>query len=58
MKKQKLAKELSDMVNYCVSRRFEDFQASQQHRKCFGLTQLFGFFNIPASIAQVVNRLE
>ncbi|XP_041365135.1 inactive phospholipase C-like protein 2 isoform X2 [Gigantopelta aegis] len=33
VKKQKLAKELSDMVNYCVSRRFEDFQISQQHQK-------------------------
>ncbi|CAL1548507.1 unnamed protein product [Lymnaea stagnalis] len=33
IKKHKLAKELSDLVSYCVSRRFEDFQISQQHQK-------------------------
>ena len=32
VKKHKLAKELSDMVNYFVSRRFEDFHMSQQKR--------------------------
>ena len=32
MKKHKLAKELSDMVNYFVSRRFEDFPSSQSKR--------------------------
>lgn len=32
MKKHKLAKELSDLVNYCVSTRFQDFQISQQKR--------------------------
>ncbi|KAK7099199.1 hypothetical protein V1264_003379 [Littorina saxatilis] len=33
VKKHKLAKELSDMVNYFVSRRFEDFPVSQQKQK-------------------------
>ncbi|KAL8614073.1 hypothetical protein ACOMHN_026290 [Nucella lapillus] len=33
VKKQKLAKELSDMVNYFVSRRFEDFAVSQAKQK-------------------------
>ena len=33
MKKHKLARELSDLVNYCVSTRFEDFQMSAQSRK-------------------------
>lgn len=32
VKKHKLAKELSDLVNYCVSTRFQDFQVSQQKR--------------------------
>ena len=32
VKKHKLAKELSDLVNYCVSTRFQDFQISQQKR--------------------------
>ncbi|XP_046546164.1 LOW QUALITY PROTEIN: inactive phospholipase C-like protein 2 [Haliotis rubra] len=35
MKKHKLVKELSDMVVYCVSKRFEDFQVSQQNQKCW-----------------------
>ena len=34
IKKHKLAKELSDLVNYCVSKRFKDFQVSQHDRKC------------------------
>lgn len=33
IRKHKLAKELSDLVNYCVSTRFEDFQVSQQSQK-------------------------
>ena len=33
MKKQKLAKELSDLVTHCKSIRFEDFQVSIQKRK-------------------------
>ena len=33
IKKHKLAKELSDLVNYCVSKRFKDFQVSQHGRK-------------------------
>ncbi|KAJ8299405.1 hypothetical protein KUTeg_023465 [Tegillarca granosa] len=33
VKKHKLAKELSDLVNYCVSKRFQDFQLSQQQQK-------------------------
>nr|KAG5699416.1 hypothetical protein BaRGS_016262 [Batillaria attramentaria] len=33
VKKHRLAKELSDMVNYFVSRRFEDFPLSQQKQK-------------------------
>ena len=32
-KKHKLAKELSDLVNYCKSTRFEDFATSQQTRE-------------------------
>ena len=32
-KKHKLAKELSDLVNYCKSTRFQDFATSQQIRK-------------------------
>ncbi|KAK3103478.1 hypothetical protein FSP39_019535 [Pinctada imbricata] len=32
-KKHKLAKRLSDLVNYCVSTRFHDFQSSQQKQK-------------------------
>ncbi len=28
-KRHKLARELSDLVNYCVSKRFEDFVVSQ-----------------------------
>jgi hypothetical protein len=32
IKKHKLAKELSDLVNYCVSKRFKDFQVSQHGR--------------------------
>lgn len=35
VKKHKLARELSDLVNYCVSTRFEDFQISAQKRKNF-----------------------
>ncbi|XP_078331805.1 inactive phospholipase C-like protein 2 [Crassostrea virginica] len=35
VKKHKLAKELSDLVNYCVSTRFQDFQISQQKQKFF-----------------------
>ncbi|KAH9513757.1 Inactive phospholipase C-like protein 2, partial [Bulinus truncatus] len=31
IKKHKLTKELSDLVSYCVSKRFEDFQSSQQN---------------------------
>ncbi|GFS05595.1 phosphoinositide phospholipase C [Elysia marginata] len=33
IKKHKLTKELSDLVSYCVSRRFEDFQASSANQK-------------------------
>ncbi|XP_076113869.1 inactive phospholipase C-like protein 2 [Mytilus galloprovincialis] len=33
IKKHKLAKELSDLVNYCVSKRFKDFQMSQHSQK-------------------------
>ena len=33
LKKHKLARELSDLVNYCVSTRFIDFQNSLQKRK-------------------------
>ncbi|GFO50682.1 phosphoinositide phospholipase c [Plakobranchus ocellatus] len=33
IKKHKLAKELSDLVSYCVSRRFEDFQTSNANQK-------------------------
>ncbi|BFZ05126.1 hypothetical protein BsWGS_08165 [Bradybaena similaris] len=33
VKKHKLVKELSDLVTYTVSRRFEDFQTSQQNQK-------------------------
>ena len=43
LKKHKLARELSDLVNYCVSTRFIDFQNSLQKRK-YGwifLSQLF-----------------
>ena len=32
-KKHKLAKELSDLVNYCKSTCFEDFMTSQQTRE-------------------------
>ena len=35
MKKHKLAKELSDLVNWFKSVRFEDFQVSQQKREYF-----------------------
>ncbi|XP_048779849.2 inactive phospholipase C-like protein 1 isoform X2 [Ostrea edulis] len=35
VKKHKLAKELSDLVNYCVSTRFQDFQISQQKQKFY-----------------------
>ena len=31
-KKHRLARELSDLVSCLVSRRFQDFQSSQQHR--------------------------
>ncbi|KAL3841874.1 hypothetical protein ACJMK2_019969 [Sinanodonta woodiana] len=37
LKKHKLAKQLSDLVNYCISTRFEDFQVSQQNQKYFQL---------------------
>lgn len=37
-KRHKLAKELSDLVNYCVSVRFEDFMVSQEKRM---LTQIW-----------------
>lgn len=33
VKKHKLAKELSDLVNYFVSVKFQDFQLSIQNRK-------------------------
>ncbi|KAL4224626.1 Inactive phospholipase C-like protein 2 [Mactra antiquata] len=33
IKKHKLARELSDLVNYCVSTRFEDFQLSIQKQQ-------------------------
>ncbi|XP_055899262.1 inactive phospholipase C-like protein 2 isoform X5 [Biomphalaria glabrata] len=40
IKKHKLTKDLSDLVSYCVSKRFEDFQTSQQNQKCWELNSL------------------
>ncbi|KAL5007407.1 hypothetical protein ScPMuIL_016213 [Solemya velum] len=37
LKKHKLAKELSDLTNYCVSTRFVDFQMSQTQQKFWEL---------------------
>ncbi|PVD33909.1 hypothetical protein C0Q70_05171 [Pomacea canaliculata] len=40
VKKHKLAKELSDAVNYFVSRRFDDFHSCQQKQKYWELNSL------------------
>ncbi|XP_060582672.1 inactive phospholipase C-like protein 2 [Ruditapes philippinarum] len=37
LKKHKLARELSDLVNYCMSTRFEDFQVSAQKQQYWQL---------------------
>ena len=44
-KKHKLAKELSDLVNYCKSTRFEDFATSQQTRESVVAVVVTAVFN-------------
>lgn len=51
LKKHKLAKELSNLTNYCVSKRFVDFHTSQTERKILK----YQFFKGPSELVMYIH---